>query len=94
MDKLHCGCSSKAKLTRRIWPSCYPELPLDPAWPPSTLARVLTSTVQADDQLSCKGSETYLALQVILGFLLAFLDLRLDRFDLLGVSVCQHLMEM
>lgn len=86
MGKLHCGCSSKAKLTRRTWPSCYPELHLDLASPPLTLARVLTSTLQADDQLSGKGSETYLALQVIPGFLVAFVDLQLYRFDLLGMS--------
>jgi hypothetical protein len=94
VGKLYCGSSSKVKLTRRIWPSCYPKLPFDPPWPPTTLARVRTSALQADDQPSGKGSETHLALQVTLGFLLAFLDLRLDRFDLLGLSVYQQLMKL
>jgi hypothetical protein len=35
--------------------------------------------------------KTYLDLQVLLGFLLALLDFQLDRFDLFGMSVYQHL---
>jgi len=36
---------------------------------------------------------TYLDLQVILPFLLAFLNLRLNRFDFFGMSVYQHLLQ-
>ena len=37
--------------------------------------------------------QTYLDLQVILRFLLAFLNLRLNRFDFFGMSVYQHLLQ-